>query len=579
MLSIITTSVAMLLFTLGGVAQTTYTETIYGAVIFTRYGERSPLILSEPNVLTPVGAQQLYSAGTFFRNRYLTPPANANDGSVMTNSSVLGISTHNIDNSQIYAMSLVDEYITGSAQAFMQGLYPPVDMILTSDNHLANGSIIDYPLSGYQYPQIQTVGDLDPNIVFIAGEVNCPQYTQSGDEYPNTPEFSAIQASSKALYSSLEPKILNGIIPDTAVGYDNAYDIFDYVNYQSSYNKTISESISSSDLATLRILADQHEWAINANLSASGNTPGDSIRAITGQTFAGSVLEILLNNIENNGDVDKLSLVFGSYEPFLAFFSLAQLPQVDSDFYGLPDYGSAMVFELFSTGINGTSTTYPDSQDLKVRFLFRNGTDQNTELVSYPLFGRGRSETDMSLTDFINGMETIMLPDVGDWCNTCDSLSSFCAAYSNSTCSSDSSPNSGSKMSPAVAGVVGAVATLGVIGLLVAAAMLLGGIRFHRSAAKRRSALGGFKGAEKLASDTDLARGSGTAVADKGSERVGSWELRDNGKVSEERTEHMPERMPEHMSRPVSSAVSSLKGDDEIGVDPWGEPVKIDDHV
>ena len=38
---------------------------------------------------------------------------------------------------------------------------------------LANGSIIDFPLGGYQYPQIYTASRLDPNSIYVAGDVNC----------------------------------------------------------------------------------------------------------------------------------------------------------------------------------------------------------------------------------------------------------------------------------------------------------------------------------------------------------------------------------------------------------------------
>lgn len=131
-----------------------------------------------------------------------------------------------------------------------------------------------------------------------------------------------------------------------------------------------------------------------------------------------------------------------------------------------------------------------------------------------------------------------------------------------------------SKLSPAVAGVIGAVVTLAVAGLLFAVAMLVGGIRFHRVERNNKSQLGGFKGSRKLASDADLSLPkNGVAPAgivsfggDAGTrktphERIGSWELRQKefgpgakgGALGEEtvsRRESM-EAIEAAMSRPV----------------------------
>ncbi|KAI9722030.1 MAG: hypothetical protein M1812_001990 [Candelaria pacifica] len=559
-------------------AQPTLTETLYGSVIFTRYGERTPLISSFDNVLTPVGAQQLYSAGQQFRSRYITPSSDSTDGSVVTNSSIMGISPRTIDNSQIYAASLVDEYVVNSAQAFLQGLYPPANVtdVNAAQSILANGSVTVNPLGGYQYPRLATASPNDPAVIWLAGNVNCPQYDVSGTNYFGSQAFTSTQQSTRAFYTGLEASILNGILPDSSVGFYNAYGIFDYANYGYEHNSSIHSSLSTDDLQKLRLLADQKQFALNGDLTASGKSQGDQIRAIAGRTIAGRILGLLLGNIETEGFNNKISALFGSYEPFLAFFSLAQLSSFDPNFSGIPDYGSSMVFELFSVGDNGTSKNYPDESELKVRFLFRNGTGDGAKLVAYPLFGRGRSQTVMSLGDFIAGIKQIMIPSIGSWCNVCSSQSVFCSAYANQTGylsgdgdDNDESSSSGGGMAPAVAGVIGAVVTLAVTGIAVAAAMLLGGVRFHRSSAKRRSELGGFKAGEKLASDPDLTSGAkggaGASVTDKGHERVGSWELADKKKADD--------------GRLGSSSRSMHKDDDELSISPFDDPVKADERV
>ncbi len=577
MATIASAIVAGLLCLLPVTAQIQYKETIWSSVIFTRYGERTPLILPEQNVLTPLGAQQLYSAGSTFRRRYIAQPS----GSFGRNSGIRGISTYEIDSTQVYAMSTVDEFVVASAQAFVQGLYPPLsassnNTILNSMSVLANGSNIDFPLGGYQYPQIYTASELDPNSIWLAGVVNCPAYSISGAEYFNTQEFVQTSVTNNDFYKGLESSILRGELPHSTLGYHNAYNIFDYLNYGYTHNRTVTNNLSPSDLAKARMLADQWVYSMNGNISANGYVSGDRIRTIAGQTMAAEIVGLLFNNIETGGVADKINLLFGSFEPFVAFAALARLPSLNTNFYGLPDFGSSMVFEMFSVDVNN-SGTYPGIDELNVRFLFRNGTNATSELISYPLFGRDPSQTDMTLQDFLEGMEGIMLPSIGDWCHTCGSVSIFCSVYTGNTNSrgsnSSSSSHHSSGLKPAVAGVIGAIVALAIAGLLLAVAMLLGGIRVYRMKMKRRSELGGFKGGEKLASDQDLTHGkggSGAKVSNIERNRVGSWELGESDKAGGANL-RAPNR-PASMRRPSSD-------DDDVSVNPFSEPVKADERV
>ena len=143
---------ALLLFALfqgAVVALNDTSETIWSSVVITRNGDSIPLIANEPTVLTPLGAQQLFSAGALFRNRYIAPT----DVATYAEYIIDEISTYQLDNSQTFTLSLLDEYVAASAQAFIQGLYPPLinsfpsgDPIITDVSLLANGSNIAFPL-------------------------------------------------------------------------------------------------------------------------------------------------------------------------------------------------------------------------------------------------------------------------------------------------------------------------------------------------------------------------------------------------------------------------------------------------
>jgi hypothetical protein len=180
-----------------------------------------------------------------------------------------------------------------------------------------------------------------------------------------------------------------------------------------------------------------------------------------------------------------------------------------------------------------------------------------------------------------------MMFNVEDWCTTCNSFSVFCPAFTGTDGSlsptTSLSPDH-HRLSPAVAGVIGAVVTLVVAALLFAAVMVLGGVRLHRIERRGQSDLGGFKGGNKLASDQDLTLPKGGAGATiihaenpaypapvRGHERVGSWELRDQAKAEEAQGRMMnPAAI-----RPRRPSYE----EDEMHISPFTPPVAAHNHV
>ena len=560
-------------------AQTVLEEVIHGAIVYSTNGDRTPVVQSYP-VLTPLGAQQLFNAGSVLRNRYILD-ADGNGG-------IQGLASYALDSQQVSVLTRSDQYHVASAQAFIQGLYPPasssVNYTLAGvQGDMANGSSITSPLNGYQYAPLYTASTNDLNSIWVGGQVNCPLYTASSSDYFNTAEYEELQDSTHSFYESLQPDVLEPIFADGAIGYFDAYYIYDYLQYAKTHNASAASLISSEDLQQARILADRWFFAMNGNLSAEGSSKGDQIRAISGRTVTTEILRLISTNVNTNGENNKMSFLFGGNEPMVAFASLAglatsQYPQ----FFGQPKQGSSMVFELYSLQPNRT-TSYPDVDDLMVRFLFRNGTDEEAELVPYPLFGHGPSRIGLPLNEFTASMEAFMILSVRDWCQTCQSYSVWCPSYvdsddgiSPSTGSSGLRPSTSSRtMSPAVAGVIGAIIALAIAGMIFGVAMLVGGIRLYRLRTKKRSHLNGFKGGEKLASDQDVSvpkSGIGASVVPAGVEnpearpRIGSWEL-NPGKAKGIGAPHI-----------APSRRSSLD-EDGLRVSPFADPVKAEERV
>jgi hypothetical protein len=101
--------------------------TVWSTVIFSRTGERTPATLGGiPTQLTSLGAQQQFTMGQFFRERYLTSMGSS-DG---VDSAPISGMNPNIPNwVQMYAFGLDYQYTLAAAQAFMQGFYPPFQLV------------------------------------------------------------------------------------------------------------------------------------------------------------------------------------------------------------------------------------------------------------------------------------------------------------------------------------------------------------------------------------------------------------------------------------------------------------------
>lgn len=312
-----------------------------------------------------------------------------------------------------------------------------------------------------------------------------------------------------------------------------ASDIYDFVNYMYGHNETVYKGLKNANdtLATLQANAFALETAMNSETSTDEDDPINILRTIAGRTLAQAVAQQFVGNIGFDGVTTKLTLMFGSFRPMLAFFSLAGLLTRENTLSGpfskLPEPGAAMVFELIGED--------PDSPDqlptfdaLSIRFYYRANADDGEELTNYPLFDSGFDGASIPYSSFVDNMQGFGR-NTAEWCGICQPgyTIPWCSAYesSDSDKPDGDKPSSRSGLDPAIAGLIGAIVMAVVLALVAVLMYALLGFRVQRAPAKERnSSLGGFKGAEKMASDTDLA----VTKVGAGHERVGSWELRDD---------------------------------------------------
>ncbi|EPS41336.1 hypothetical protein H072_4767 [Dactylellina haptotyla CBS 200.50] len=421
-------------------------ETILGLTVFSRHGDRTSKHYSGYS-LTNLGFQQNYQTGSFYRNLYLS-----------SNSSkqILGISEDQYVTSQVWATSPDQKVLANTATAFLQGLYPPLEETdpEIATNTLNNGTTYTNPLNGYQYVILHAPGTESPNTIWIKGDDGCPAVTTASESFEDSAIFMERDSATQSFYEQFWGQVEDVYdFKQSQLNYAKAYDIFDLINVAQIHNSSASEKVTAEQLFQLRTLADSAEFGLNYNMSQ----PARSIHA---QTLAGAILNQLNQTVTSKGKL-KFSLFAGSYDTFLAFFGLTNLTMASPNFYGLPDYASTMAFEVLT---EADVTEFPTSvDDLKVRFLFRNGSDVGAPLTAFPLFGQ--QETTLSWTDFVTQISERAITSVEKWCSMCMSEEAFCAAYNPGlSTGSVGGSSSGSGISNAVAGVIGAMVTLAVVG-------------------------------------------------------------------------------------------------------------------
>lgn len=218
-----------------------------------------------------------------------------------------------------------------------------------------------------------------------------------------------------------------------------AKEIYEYALYKYNHDSRYQKSLApnSTTMSQLRALASEQAFYSNQSASPAitelATLPGRTLAAFVVGQFQSLI--VAAKQLSPQFPQHKLTLLFGSSAPIIDFFMLSQLSSsslTSRQFSSLPERGSVMGFELF-TPDQPNGTVLPESftpRNLLVRFVWRNGTDEDAPMRAYPLFGRGNSQTEIPWTDFVSSIETFSMTRVQRWCRICDSMSVFCKGTS-----------------------------------------------------------------------------------------------------------------------------------------------------
>ncbi|KAK6506778.1 hypothetical protein TWF481_005238 [Arthrobotrys musiformis] len=497
--------------------------TVLSVFILHNHCDRTSLVLpdgTQGGAFGAEGATMCYQDGAYYWNKYLKKDASLK---------VYGTSQiFNPDyvNAEVPNMDLSIQ----SAMAFMQGLYRPIglqssvsdsDDISTADNStFSNG-----PLNGFQYAPITTYRSTDPQSIWVAGNLQqCNNQKISSAQYYSSEDYKALYDESKPFLESLYEPYFQGVFEEFYMVFYYAYTLYDYVSQNRAAGNTTLLAMTDEDFDQLHVYANHLQFNVYGNITTSVDPNWvsadltEDLRDVGGRLIAGKIARTFRDQLSSPGGwANKVNFVLGGYDIMLSFFAIANLPSRSDDFTGLPDLGSSMVFELFTDDETIDTDHIIDPSSLKVAFGFRNGTTVDDTLTYWPLFDAEGDVFSMSYDKFLEKMDQVAVRSVGQWCSVCSAKLDFCQdtttanspSGTNTAGGSENSTSQSHGMAPAVAGVIGAIIMLAIVGIVSALAFFVFGVGFRRD--RRRSSvlsgigsMGRSQPKEKLESEIEL---------------------------------------------------------------------------
>ena len=187
-------------------------DSIVGVYLVTRHGDRTSKE-APPTSLTPLGIQETYDTGAYFRDRYVDD----DDG----DTEIAGISAKAVELGQIAPTAPQgDNVLQNSAQAFLQGLYPPIQQV----EYLRDGKKVQTPINLQLIPVQATnqAGPILENTIWLQGASGCTNAVTSSSGYTSSAEYLSLLDSTSDFYKRLDP-VIKGAYSGDDQSFKNAY--------------------------------------------------------------------------------------------------------------------------------------------------------------------------------------------------------------------------------------------------------------------------------------------------------------------------------------------------------------------
>lgn len=431
-----------------------------GVLVFIRHGDRKGFYQSPSTYaavqtnLTTLGTLQQFRNGADLRAKYILP-----DGPTH----IAGI---NPDKAEGFSMSVIADgggegsVIVDSAQALFQGLYPPFN----ETELLANGTTVSWTRA-----QVQDMQTIEANDQYwFEGWTDCNAWDERLGDWYRSSEFKDAEQRAGPFFDKVRP-----LVQGRKVDLSSMWNVWDYINVNNIHNASFSTELKRDPT----LLPQARYWGSFKESGTFSSPDKKSIANVAGTAF----LPVLLANLQNLGNASeglKWVTLAASYKPFLALGSLLENDQLRTN---VVDYASSMVFEVYS---NDT-----------VAISFRNATT-DAEWSPLPVFGGSNRP---ALSEMLSKLEPYSLNSWAAWCDACHTTNARgCAplAQLNGTggagYASIRSTQGRHRVSPVVAGVIGAMVTLAVVALFACLAFLgykIWGAGGKRSGHKSKSSI------------------------------------------------------------------------------------------
>ncbi|KAK7030947.1 hypothetical protein VNI00_013894 [Paramarasmius palmivorus] len=364
----------------------TLNRQLYLLVIISRHGDRIHYF-QDPKTykgfftkITPLGLAESFQLGTFLHSTYLNP---------RSASHIEGIRSDLVDSKQLQVFSKnggEGNVVFDSAIATLQGLFPPNPRNRVT---LANGTTVVAPFDGYQYIPVETVEPVNDRL--LEPWTHCPAFQRHIREFYSSPEFRAKARESRPFLDFLRPFVFGR--PTNLV---NAWNIFDFINTQFTYNETYAEQLPPGVLGRIRSLADFHENGVFSDRRPFG----------IGNIASRTLMHLIITALERMGhchDPLKLTLIETGYQPFISFFHEIEADRQNPELEAIPDFSSIIAIELHESGHRRT-----------LQFKFKNGTESGFE----PIQAYGH-RGGIPLEEFILRAKPGVISNNREWARVC----------------------------------------------------------------------------------------------------------------------------------------------------------------
>jgi hypothetical protein len=186
-------------------------DQVWSVYMFHRHGDRTAKALP-PASLTLLGYNEVLASGTYYNSRYVSGTSDMQ---------IQGISDTTVKNSQISVSAPVDVVIQSSAEAFLQGFYPPVAGLTQT---LANGTMVTSPMAGYQLIPVQVTssGAGSENNAWLQDASGCGNAIISSNNFFSSPDFKTLNTSTLDFYQRLDP-VTTPTFASSYMNFKNAY--------------------------------------------------------------------------------------------------------------------------------------------------------------------------------------------------------------------------------------------------------------------------------------------------------------------------------------------------------------------